>query len=164
MRAISDAQGCPSTRKPSTRYLRVGKQLQIDRIRHCSVAGIIEMSVIAGVVIRSEPSGMIRIAHRSFQIDNPVKRFAGADPFIHRSTFRFAFFGVKDFSFAGQKGCSEDFEVTRMGAGDQLFETADDLIGANCSGRLLRESSLRFLVRKYRSVSVIASGIVFAPL
>jgi hypothetical protein len=52
---------------------------QIDRIRHCSVAGIIEMSVIAEVVIRSEPSGMIRIAHRSFQIDNPVKRFAGAD-------------------------------------------------------------------------------------
>jgi hypothetical protein len=34
---------------------------------------------------------MIRIADRSFGVDNPVKRLAAADPFVHRFALCFAF-------------------------------------------------------------------------
>jgi hypothetical protein len=101
---------------------------------------------------------MIGITDRSFEIDNPVERLAGADPFVHRSTLCFAFFGVEGFSLARQKGCSEDFEVARMGAGDQLFETTDDLVGAYpCSGRLLREGC-SMSVTPCRTITNFAPG------
>ena len=55
------------------------EQLQVDRVAHGAIAGVVRVEVVANVVVGANPGRMVGVAHRGVEIDHRVERAAASE-------------------------------------------------------------------------------------
>ena len=72
--------------------ISIPEYFQIQSIRHCLIARVIRMDVIAGIEQRPHPDRPGRIPNHRIKIHDSIKKAAHADPLIHCLSYLFAAF------------------------------------------------------------------------
>ena len=111
-----------------SRHSLFPKQIQINRIGHGPVAGIVRMNVISRIVVRAEPGRMLRIPDHGVKVDYAIERMTGADPFVYRHPGCFHLNGKFGLAFTRKECSSKDLEMIAVRPGDELLETTDYLL------------------------------------
>src|SRR5438270_3678087 len=88
----------------------LGEQGEWNRIAHCLISSGGGVKVVAAIVGRQEPVGMLRVAHDRVEVDHRVKMSSGTNPLIHALPVFFAkrAWVVVVRADIGRDGCSED--------------------------------------------------------
>src|SRR5262249_33608158 len=113
------------------------KQLQIDRLAHCLVAGVIWMEVIAAVVGGGDRAWVGWIGKNPFEVDDAVEGAAGPYPVVDGQAFYFLVGREMSLVGCSRQGIFErcqrtadDLDRVEMRPFDQLFIARNDLVGS----------------------------------
>jgi len=94
-------------------------------------AGVAGVEVIAGVGGGGEDGGVGGVAGGFVEIDDSVEESGGADPLVDGLADGVAGGGGVAAAHVGGEGGSDDFEVVGVGAGDELGEAGDEVVGGD---------------------------------
>src|SRR6185312_15197726 len=92
------------------------------------------MQMVATIVVRTHAAGTACIADSLIEVDYAVKRFSGANPFVHCFALNLLLGSVIariDSPFKRCKRAAEDLEPMLVRARGELRQSGDDVIGAH---------------------------------
>ncbi len=108
-----------------------GEEFEVDGVAHGFVAGVAGVEVVAGVVEREEHAGMGGVRGDFVEVDDAVELVGGADPLVDGLAHLFTGGGVVFGSDVGREGCAVDLDAVGVGAGGELAEAGDEVVGGD---------------------------------
>ena len=108
-----------------------GEEIEVDGFAHGLVAGVAGVEVVAGVVEREEHAGVGGVGGDFVEVDDAVELVGGADPFVDGLAHLFAGGGLVFCADEGCEGGSVDLDAVSVGAGGELAEADDEVVGGD---------------------------------
>ncbi len=108
-----------------------GEEVEVDGFAHGFVAGVAGVEVVAGVVERKEYAGVCGVGGHFVEVDDAVELVGGANPFVDGPAHLLAGGGLVFCSDEGCEGCAVDLDAVSVGAGCELAEACDEVVGGD---------------------------------
>lgn len=108
-----------------------GEEFEVDGFAHGFVAEVAGMEMVAGVVERQEHAGVGGVGGGLVEVDDAVELIGGANPLIDGLAYGFAAGGLIFCTDEGSEGCSDDLDAVGVGAGGELAEADDEVLGGD---------------------------------
>ena len=108
-----------------------GEEVEVDGVAHGFVAFIAGVEMVAGVVEREEHAGVGGVGGDFVEVDDAVELIGGADPFVDSLAHLLAGGGLVFCADEGCERCADDLDAVSVGAGGELAEAGDEVVGGD---------------------------------
>jgi hypothetical protein len=108
-----------------------GEEVEVDGFAHGFVAGVAGVEVVAGVVEDEEHSGVSGVGGDFVEVDDAVELVGGSDPVVDGLAHLFASGGLVFRSDEWGEGRADDLDAVGVGAGGELAEACDEVVGGD---------------------------------
>src|ERR1700741_5461685 len=101
---------------------------------------------------------MLRIPNHGFKIDHTIEHMTRADPLVYRRPGGFCLRGIFGLAFARKKSSSKNFQMIAVRPGNELLETADNLLCSHHLFRLIVRGGMSHIIDAFENNQEFSSG------